>query len=409
MFEQLTNLLGGPASGSFVSIVIGILSYVREQNQSRKRATIDDYLEWLRRRNHEELLEGERQILDVIHMGEAESRITQDLLSRIIGLVEEQSGQLTEIADQTSRLPGMDEKLNLLLEKFPSLESGKLLEGQVTVCAKVLAVLAEGLKGSGVRVTLEHKPDCCKAGTMLCVWLLGDKSPDMMLMDYVGGIRDNRVSLILNSDGSLAVRLYDGAGSEAVIRSPTYAPNALLVALAVWNDRELSFWVNGVKHGSTTLDSGFRYLGPLMLFGMDIEGKLSADGVRWAPPDQQAGLHFQKDGIWHGSRMGSMALWERELPKEEIVSVGEDPYAMIRPRECVDHKCPDCGVPVRVDDEREDDSSDVLMPIRLDDGTEQDPSKLPGPEYPNVWCVCPKCGKACLSRTGAPPVPYAPT
>lgn len=405
MFEQLMNLLGGPTSGTFVSIFIGILSYVRERKQSQKRATIDDYLEWLRRRNHEELLEGESQILAKLETGTTESQVAHDCLCRLIGLVEEQSDRLSEIAAQTSLLPSMDEKLNLLLETFPSLESGKLLEGQVTICAKVLDVLAEGLKGAGVRATLAHKPDCCKAGTMFCVWLLGDKSPGMMLMDYVGGIRDNRISLVLNSNGSLAVRVYDGVGRETVIHSPAYEPNDLLAALAVWKDRELSFWVNGLKHGSATLHSEFKFLGPLLLSGLDIEGKLSADAVRWAPPGEQTGLHFQKDGIWHGSRMDLMLLWGRDLTKEEIESLAQDPYAMFRPRECVDYKCPDCGGSVRVDHERKDKASDALMPIRLDEGTEQEPANLPGPRYPNVWCVCSKCGKPCLNRTGFPPMP----
>lgn len=76
------------------------------------------------------------------------------------------------------------------------------------------------------------------------------------------------------------------------------------------------------------MTKSFDYLGPTCLFGIDIEGKLSADAVRWTPQGQEVGLNFKRNGIWHGSRFDAALLWSRVLEKSEIEDLAKNPWAM---------------------------------------------------------------------------------
>ncbi len=78
------------------------------------------------------------------------------------------------------------------------------------------------------------------------------------------------------------------------------------------------------------MSKSFDYLGPVCLFGIDIEGELSADAVRWTPQGQEVGLNFVKDGIWHGSRFDTVIIWERVLAEPDIKTLAEDPWVMFR-------------------------------------------------------------------------------
>jgi len=333
MFETIASFLGAGATGTFVAIVCAIQAYCQERKTAKRQTTIDGYLEWIRRKDHEELLAGQRELLSALEVEDENSKVVLDYLQGIMALVEDHLSIVAEICQHVELLPSMDEKLNVMIERLACIESSPMPKGQVAVSAKVLDVLASGVKGAGVRVMMEHKSDMSKVGTLFFVWLLGEKSPHLMLADYVGGIHENRISLILTPDAALTLRVYDGEGNKHELVSSSYAQAEYVVVFAVWQGREFSLWVNNTEYGPVDMSTEFEYLGPPLFFGMDIEGILSADCVRWAPPGEQPGLNFQKDGIWHGSRYDCSALWGRSLDREEIRLLTEDPYVMLRPRE----------------------------------------------------------------------------
>jgi hypothetical protein len=74
----------------------------------------------------------------------------------------------------------------------------------------------------------------------------------------------------------------------------------------------------------------FEYLGPLILFGIDIESTLSADAVRWSFEESEPGVCFRKDGIWHGSVWRQAFLWVRVLGDDEQLLFLNDPLVMFR-------------------------------------------------------------------------------
>ena len=178
----------------------------------------------------------------------------------------------------------------------------------------------------------------------MIVWRLGDKSPRLMLADCVGGIHENRVSLILNENGSLTLRVYDGTGSAREITSPVHGSSEYLIALAIWRGRELCLWTNNKCDGAVCMDAPFQRLGPTVLFGIDIEGLLSAHASRWSPSAlkmgmsyflDSTGLNLQKDGIWHGSRYDAQLILTKPLSDKEVHEVTLDPWNLLsQPGDC---------------------------------------------------------------------------
>ena len=239
-------------------------------------------------------------------------------------------------------------------------ESGESIPpSHIPVHRAVLHSLSAGIPGAGVKSLLEHNQKIAKAGTLMFVWKLGSKSPRLMLADYV----------------------HDGIGEKDETLSRPYSGGTQLMVFLTWEKSQISLAVNGELFGPVSIQP-FEYLGPLILFGNDIEGKLSADAVKWSAEESEPGLCFKKDNIWHGSIWKLALLWERLLREQEISQLTQDPYSMFRPRLCIGHRCPDCNGPVRVD-------TKVREPEFV-------------PKYPNVWCICTDCGRPCLSTTGIP-------
>lgn len=294
-------------------------------------------------------------------------------------------------------LERLEQTLNRLQQDAPLLPAIHL-----PMAKQVLQCLAQGLRGAGVKQIMDIRPRRLgDQGTLLLRWKLGTQSPRLMLADYVGEVHSNRLSIILNPESSLTLRAYQKDGSVVEITSATYQPHEWLDAVAVWERPQVSLWINGQQFGPSPLPAGFNSLGPLLLFGLDIENKLSADAVRWAPPGEEVGLNLQKDGIWHGSCWQLGSLWERAFHAQEIVRLCADPFAMLRPRLCNNGNCPDCGSPVVIDRHENNREPDERLK-RLDGSRPTGEDFLPRP--PAVWCVCTKCGRPCLSREGFPAI-----
>lgn len=331
-FENIANFFGSGGAGVLVTLVLGLEAYLRDRKKIGREATLRNYIEWLRRKEHKELMQGQQKLINALQAGDEQSSLLEDYVQRIMSHIKGHSDILRDIRVQIDKIANVDQKLDLVLSKISSIEPPVIPKGQLLVSAKVLDFLSSAAKGSGIRVLLKHKGNTCKAGSLMVGWLLGEKSPNMMLADYVGGINENRLSTILNPDGSVSLRAYDSLGKEICITSASYANAEFIMVIAVWETKRVSLWVNGRQHGSANMSAEFDYLGPLLLFGLDIEGKLSADAVRWAPKGSQPGLNFQKNGIWHESRYDFCYLFERILTDAEIRTLSDDPYVMFRLR-----------------------------------------------------------------------------
>lgn len=399
-FTQITNFLGSGSTGVFVNLVLNVADFVGDRNSIVKSASLDDYLKWLKKPVNQNLFDEQRNLLDAAGRKDEQAMLVRASIEKVILQVEAQKNKLKEIVEQTKLLPDMNSKLDYLVNQLDKNDSSGLHKGQLAISAKVLDILTKGVVGSGVKVMMERGGLNIHEGTAMFAWLLGSQSPHMMLLDIVGDIDRNRISLILNEDASIGLRAYDGDGHKTEVKSGNYPPGHYLVIHGVWKDRNISLWVNGEFQGSSSMTNSFDYLGPACFFGIDIEGKLSADAVRWTPQDQQeVGLNFRRNGIWHGSRFDTAILWNRVLEKSEIETLAKDPFAMFRPRTCKNGKCPDCGSPVAIDKNRNARKPDER--IKRLDGSRV-PREYFEPSPPAVWCVCTKCGRPCLSQDGFP-------
>lgn len=320
MFQELLAFLNQGSTGVFVSLVVAMQSFLRERGRANSKATIDEYLEWLRRQRQSELVDGQQELLQRVSAGNEEAALGRDLLSRLLAQVAAIKNPLDAILERVS---GNNAKLDLIIEKL-SVAHAPLSEGQLAVSAQVLEALAAGVEGAGYRAILKHKGNNPGEGSLGLVWQIGTKSPHMMLVDYVGGITDNRLSLILNPDASICLRSFDGDGNEYVISSRSFENTQSVTPIATWKGRNVSLWVNGQQIGSETMRCAFRHLGPVLFQGIDIDGHLSADRV--AMVDDPPGLAFEKDGVAHGSLLVMVNLWQIAHGSELIQEFWQNPY-----------------------------------------------------------------------------------
>lgn len=375
MFQPLLKLLN-PGSG-ILGLLLSLYAFVRDRRKSEQDGSVQQYLEWVRRTDQTELVDGQRQILAIVEGAGEQAKAAQDCLDDMIRYLQEQDEAMGRLESELKRVSAVPDKQDKILDILSRFEAPGVPKGHLLVSAKVLESLVSGVQGAGARILMRGESDHSEAGTLTLVWLLGQRSPHMMLADYVGGVDANRLSLLLNEGGSLTLRAYDGSRATTTITSPKFQPGEWLVAFALWCGKELSLWVNGTKHGSAEMTAPFQVLGPLLLFGIDIEGKLSADEVRWDPDPENPGLNFQKNGIWHGSRMDMVMVHGRVLDEREIVELTEDPYVLIRPPVSIDGKCPNCGAEVQPNLTKE-----------------QDTRSIPG--HVSTWQICPKCAHECV-------------
>lgn len=286
-------------------------------------------MEWLQKSSHQNLLKDQRDLIVALEREDDQAKLVRANIETVIHAVEDQATRLEEIVEQTKLLPGMDSKLSYLVDQFSKTDSPRLNKGQLAISARVLDILTKGIVGAGGKVMVQQEISAHQ-GTGMVVWLLGTQSPNLMLIDLVGDVHKNRISLILNDDASISLRVYDGGGHKIEVKSTSYPPGHHLVIIGTWKDQKIFLWINGEFQGSASMTEGFDYLGPTLLFGIDIEGKLSADAVRWTLPGEDAGINFKKNGIWHDSRFDAYMIWNRTLKIDEIESLSEDHLIMFR-------------------------------------------------------------------------------
>jgi|GEM_PF-2186412 len=250
-------------------------------------------------------------------------------------LLDELASRLHRVCVQDDRIfkiyvVEMQQRILTMLEASQKATEKAIPASHTPMHQAVLQSLAKGLRGNGVQSLTEYMDEKrSTAGTIVFAWRLGTQSPDMMLLDRVGGMQVNRISIILQADSSVRVRTYDSAGIEHNLYSRSFAPGNQLICFIRWQEGEIELFINGERFGKTRFKM-FEYLGPLVLFGIDIDGRLSADAVRWSVDEDQPGLCFRKDNIWHGSVWQQAILWDRALDDEDCEILLRDPLAMHR-------------------------------------------------------------------------------
>jgi hypothetical protein len=140
-------------------------------------------------------------------------------------------------------------------------------------------------------------------GTITLRWRMGKRSSDMMLVDFVGGVFENRISIISRQNRSIQVRVFDGLGRRKQITSRPYKPNTVLQIAVVWEKNSVTLWIQGKVIGNRVLLK-FSSNWLSLLIGIDIEGEASADKVRPGyTVDGITGLSLQKDHVSRGARL----------------------------------------------------------------------------------------------------------
>jgi len=328
-FIQIGSPVNTDSTRAFVDLVLNVSSFISQNKSSVGDLTVEDYMEWARKRYAQGFDSQQPSLLNVLEGEAGQASVVKACINDVMIAVQDQSDRLGEIISHTTLLPDIDSKLDYLIEELSRKESSLLREGQLAVSARVLSALNEGIIGSGARIMMQKRIDP-REGSAMVVWLLGTQSPHMMLLDLVGDIRTNRLSVILNENASIGIRAYDSAGKDIKLVSDRYSTGQRLVIIAAWKDCRLALWINGDLQASATMSRRFDYLGPVCLAGLDIDGVLSADAVRWSPEGEDMGLNFKKDGIWHGSRYDTLIIWNRILEEQEIKALAEDPWVMFR-------------------------------------------------------------------------------
>ena len=69
-FTQITSILNSGSTGMLVSLVLALADFISTRKSSEKRATVDEYIEWLHKQNHQEILDSQRDILAAIERSE---------------------------------------------------------------------------------------------------------------------------------------------------------------------------------------------------------------------------------------------------------------------------------------------------------------------------------------------------
>jgi hypothetical protein len=258
-FVQIGSLSDTGSTGVFVNLALDVASYVAENETSSEDLNVDGYLEWVRKQCERDPSSSLRNLLTALEGEAGQASEVKACIERVMLAVKDQRDQLGAIVRHTKSLPNMDSKLDYLVEQL-SIKDSLLHEGQLAVSARVLDILTTGVVGSGAKIMMRNKINAYE-GTAMVVWLLGTQSPHMMLLDLVGDVIANRLSVILNADASISLRAYDAAGNKRELKSDSYLPEQRLVVMAVWKNHSLSLWVNGKLEASGSMSKGFGYLG----------------------------------------------------------------------------------------------------------------------------------------------------
>jgi hypothetical protein len=307
----MTPILG--TSLKAVGFVSSVLRYFRTREQRSADTTIRDYVEWVRRQEHLQTTEGLKDIVDALDTN-------KKMFGELFSDIKQQVDLLTRVASHVERLPKIEEHVAKLVAAMESEASNAKERHRLLVSLKLLDAIAGQAKGTGVSINSLPNPEAAAAGgTILLRWRTGDRSTDLLLAEFVGGVLDNRIGIVLNSDSSFLARVLDDLGSSSVIRSRPMGFDRHTHVAVTWTYEGFSLWVQDELAGTSRIPGGLRRLGPYLFVGIDIDGLIGATTIRQGYiVDGHIGLNLERQGIWRGNKISDVALFNRVLPDDRI-------------------------------------------------------------------------------------------
>lgn len=302
-----------------LSVMPGLLQFLESlvifiEQPRQDHPSIEQFLVWLPEQDTVNLTPELERIVDSLRANPTSGNTILGALSKWLA-----AGITLGLVSSTARISDQLESLYKVLVEG---EQSNKEKHRLRVSARLLEIASRNLTRSGMHRRLGASFGSLSTGAFTFRWRMGDSSPEMMLVDLVGGVLEDRMSVILGHDGSIRLRAYDPFGQEAVISSKPCSPSSVLTIAVVWDDCTLSLWIGGKQIGSEALGNRFESPWVLLLAGIDIEGDLSADTcVQGYKVDGLVGWNLGKNGLGAGGRLGDIAIFDQALPPETITDL----------------------------------------------------------------------------------------
>lgn len=308
----------GPNSPIDFSITPGFLhflellmTYIGEQEETHGDVNIPSLIEWIRSEKYFPVTPDIKRIIEDL-------RINPSIGASLLNLVSGLHKGATASATINQMSTQMDQLYNYLL----GMEYSQKEKHRIEISSRLLEIASRNLVGVGMRSDIPSEFTHATPGTTIFRWRVSDSSPEMMLLELVGGVLENRISIILHSNNSLSLRVFDPIGRKIEIKSMPFLPRTFLIVGVTWSDTEIAFWIHGKLIGKRRLQSPFSDPWVMLLAGIDIEGNLSADTTNQGYEiDGLIGLNLGKDNISHGAQMSHIAIYNHLFAIENFTEL----------------------------------------------------------------------------------------
>jgi hypothetical protein len=173
--------------------------------------------------------------------------------------------------------------------------------------------------GPGAGIDLSKVKEPLSPGTLTLRWRMGKRSDDLILVDLVGGVFQNRISVSVTKNKSIQLKIFDAVGRKSQITSKPYSSATVLHVAVVWDAASISLFIGEQRIGTRRLFKSFTGNWRSLLVGIDIEGQMSikklnmgymVDGIR--------GLNLERDRKLKGARLTDVALFPSALSEKRI-------------------------------------------------------------------------------------------
>jgi hypothetical protein len=304
------------ATPGFIQFLELLLTYVDEQDEKHGEISISSFTTWIKS-------EGYFQVTPEIQRIVNDLRINPTSGNNILRALAKKLRK-DKVALPTAITEQMSNQINQLYDNLLGAEHSQKEKHRLEVSARLLEIASRNLIGAGMRSDLGNAFRDATPGTLTFRWRVGDASPDMMLVELVGGVLESRISVILRHDNSVVLRVYDPVGRKIVIVSGPYLPRTVLQIGVTWSKKAIAFWIQGKLVGKEPLQMLFAVPWVMLLAGIDVEGNLSADTIKQGyEVDGLIGLNLGRNGLWHGAQMRDIAIGSAAIPPKGMKELAQ--------------------------------------------------------------------------------------
>jgi hypothetical protein len=307
--EQPDSLYDFRVTPGLLQFLETLTIFIDESSQDEQ--SIEQYLLWLRSQDSICMTPELERIANLLTTNKDSGNTILTTLARRMS-----DARLFELADTTTT---MATQIESLYQSLVQTEQHEAERHRLRVSARLLEIASRNLESSPFHVRLGHDFEDLSTGTLTFRWRVPDSAPNMMLVDLIGGVLENRISTILEPDGSIRLRIYDSLGRESSVRSSPQTSGSVLMIAVVWQERSVSLWIMGKRIGTKTLRSELKSPWTFLLGGFDIEEELSADsGIQGYEVDGHFGLNLTKNGLGRGGCLSDIAIFGKPLPPQVL-------------------------------------------------------------------------------------------